>query len=541
MKIRHQLVSLLVVTIAALIGLSVLSFLQLKRTAELTRDLTDRAIPALAAANELRSRVVLYNETTVSAFRAPDLFSTAELRERLQSGHAQIAQRVSEQLAYTSDPTQLGLIGQIRESLQNYVEAGEQALAFVGGDQVELAQAVISGNAEPHIREIEQVLETLLVEKGRSRDEAVRALETAQKDARTLMGIALAVTVLLLLILGVRLYRRIVGPLRVMEAKMHAIATDLDFTQRVPVGRDDELGQAVRTFNMLMEAVSAALGEMAAVIRDNEVIAHEMQRSATEVSRIADEGKGSTVEIRGAARAVHDQIEQIETATNTAGELAASSRERAMTSSEATGRTVEDINALAASVGAAADRVYAMESVGASISTLVGEIRDIADQTNLLALNAAIEAARAGESGRGFAVVADEVRKLAERVTSATRAITEQVSAINTTSAESTTLIRRVEADLRRNIALAAQAKSAMDEVRASSLKVTAVVGDIGGQVQAGYLSGSDILRRSDTIAGLMAEAADTAATTSALADNMRQMSARMLSIVHRFRVGLPG
>ena len=31
-----------------------------------------------------------------------------------------------------------------------------------------------------------------------------------------------------------------------------------------------------------------------------------------EVSRIADEGKGSTVEICGAARAVHDQIEQIE-------------------------------------------------------------------------------------------------------------------------------------------------------------------------------------------------------------------------------------
>ena len=541
MKIRHQLVALLVVAIAALIGLSALSLLQLKRTSELTRDLTDRAIPALAAANELRSRIVLYNEATVSAFRALDQFSVAELRGRLQAGEAQVAQRVAEQLDYTSDPKQLGLISQIRESLQQYVEAAEQALAFVDGGQAALAQAVMSGNAEPHIQEIEQVLETLLVEKGRSRDEALGALEKAQNDARTLMGTALAVTLLLLLVLGLRLYRRIVGPLRTMEARMRAIATNLDFTQRVPVVRDDELGQAVGTFNLLMEAVSSALGEMAAVIRDNEVIAHEMQRSATEVSRIADEGKGATVEIRGAAQAVHDQIEQIEMATNTAGQLAASSRESAVASSEATGRTVEDINALAASVGAAADQVYAMESVGASISTLVGEVRDIADQTNLLALNAAIEAARAGETGRGFAVVADEVRKLAERVTSATRAITEQVSAINTTSAESTTLIRRVEADLRRNIELAAQAKSAMDEVRASSLKVTAVVGDIGGQVEAGYLSGSDILRRSDTIAGLMAEAADTAATTSALADNMRQMSARMLAIVHRFRVGLPG
>ncbi|MFI5892032.1 methyl-accepting chemotaxis protein [Actinoplanes sp. NPDC051513] len=80
--------------------------------------------------------------------------------------------------------------------------------------------------------------------------------------------------------------------------------------------------------------------------------------------------------------------------------------------------------------------VTALGEASNSIGDVIKVITSIADQTNLLALNATIEAARAGEIGKGFAVVAGEVKELARETAEATKRVSEQIAALQS-SAES--------------------------------------------------------------------------------------------------------
>ena len=90
-------------------------------------------------------------------------------------------------------------------------------------------------------------------------------------------------------------------------------------------------------------------------------------------------------------------------------------------------------------VGRASDMtgdVSSLNDASAAIGDVIQIISSIADQTNLLALNATIEAARAGEIGKGFAVVAGEVKELARETAEATKKVSEQIAALQS-SAES--------------------------------------------------------------------------------------------------------
>jgi methyl-accepting chemotaxis protein len=216
------------------------------------------------------------------------------------------------------------------------------------------------------------------------------------------LGAAVVVTVLVLGGLMIRLYRNIVVPLRAMEGTMGRIAESLDFTQRVPFQRRDEIGQSIEAFNALVNTLQTSLGAMVEIIRCNETASVEMHQSAAVVARIASEGSASSKRIQRAVQAIQTHIRDIDQGSREAGRITEESGRTARSRSEIIQETAEQISALSRRVDTAADQVFALAAQISEVEGVVSEIRKIADQTNLLALNAAIEAARAGMRGGAF-------------------------------------------------------------------------------------------------------------------------------------------
>ncbi|MDD2948657.1 MAG: methyl-accepting chemotaxis protein, partial [Rugosibacter sp.] len=444
MSIRHFLAVLVCVAAAALLALGGVSFFQFHQIKGLTRNLTERAIPSLLATAEIDSDLKALQLSGVNMVNAPDPSIAQQMAEKLKTQRTVLQQRLSEQLKMAGSETQIKLVKQAQDGLKDYYEALDQVTALSLADQRLLADATLSGNAGPYLQELEQILETLRVEKRRSKDSAVASIDSGMQRTMLVLGVSTAIAVLVLVVLGFNLYRKISRPLREMETTMAEIAHRLDFTRRVDVSGKDEISRSIQAFNALIDTLQASFSEMVRVIRSNEAAAIDMHQSAVALAQVASQGSASSSEIHQAIRKIQMQIDDIHQGTLEAGSLTEVSGQQAISNGRVIRETVARIHVLSGNVESVAQRVYAMAEAGERIGGLVNEVSGIAEQTNLLALNAAIEAARAGEAGRGFAVVADEVRKLAERVATTTRSIAQHVDEINTTSKISAELMHQV-------------------------------------------------------------------------------------------------
>jgi methyl-accepting chemotaxis protein len=202
---------------------------------------------------------------------------------------------------------------------------------------------------------------------------------------------------------------------------------DGDLTQRLPGGRNDELGRLSSGFNRFLDKLQPIIGEV-------QTTAQHTRTSADRSALIAKEINAG----------MHRQYQQVEQAATALHQISASAQEVARNSSRAAeaataaeqasqhglevfGKTTDCIARLDHGVELTLKDIQALADSSKQIGQVLDVICSIAEQTNLLALNAAIEAARAGEQGRGFAVVADEVRHLASHTQNSVGKIREVV------------------------------------------------------------------------------------------------------------------
>jgi len=228
-------------------------------------------------------------------------------------------------------------------------------------------------------------------------------------------------TIGLIGVLGWYLSREIARSANDMVLRVNEMASGAgDLTARVPIQRNDELGQLATGINALigkihslvtkvressLQVLSAA-SQIAATTRQQEATVQSLSSSTTEIAAAVREISATGKELSGTMGEVNNRADH-------AAELAAGGRER-LAGMEQTMRQLVD------STASVSSKLAVIREKADNITQVVTTITKVADQTNLLSINAAIEAEKAGEYGRGFLVVAREIRRLADQTAVAT-------------------------------------------------------------------------------------------------------------------------
>jgi methyl-accepting chemotaxis protein len=199
------------------------------------------------------------------------------------------------------------------------------------------------------------------------------------------------------------------------------------FDVRVDVSSQDEIGEIVNGFNMMIDTLQELFEEVRTGVKNLLGVAGNLSTFSHELVETVGEQRAHVTNISAATNEATVMINEIsENLAMTVG----FSKEIDDNASQTDDQIYHSVQAMNQSSEGMSKTVKLMEDLtiqSKEISSILSIIGKIAQQTNLLSLNATVEAARAGKHGRGFAVVAGEVKELAARTAKATQEIEDMV------------------------------------------------------------------------------------------------------------------
>lgn len=255
MTVRQRIILLLVLTFAALGSIGGFALYQSKKGAREVRSVTEGVVPSTIQSVELMGQLKDIQIATLSMVAAPDKEAAQRAHEKLSLHKASLEKALQDQAEHADSHAQRGIVKEAQDSLSNYFAAIDDTANFKLAGQQDLAEATMAATVDQYLREQGLLLDALQLEKRRSKDEAIEALNQNLMDTSATLAAVTVVSVLGLAFIGYLLYRQIIHPIGEMEAKMTAIATSQDFTHRVPVTRQDEIGRSLMAFNTMVEKI----------------------------------------------------------------------------------------------------------------------------------------------------------------------------------------------------------------------------------------------------------------------------------------------
>ncbi len=358
---------------------------------------------------------------------------------------------------------------------------------------------------------------------------------TARKAVVVSVGVMLMALVLALL--GVIwLVRTITGPIKQLVGALEATSSG-DFSRRLNIERQDELGILVNGYNRMADELAAIVGqvqksaiqvgsavtEIAAGTKEQEATAVEVTATATEISATSRQIATTSKELLKTMNEVSAMAEKSVVLTSD-GQTGLSKMEGTM------GRVMEATDAINA-------KLAVLNEKAGNISKVTTTITKVADQTNLLSLNAAIEAEKAGEYGRGFAVVATEIRRLADQTAVASYDIEVIVKEIQSAVSASVMGMNKFSEESRRGLEeirqVGGQLSQVIEQVQTLAPRFEAVNEGMRSQTTGG----EQITDAFAQLTEAMQQATDAIRQSNVAIDDVRQVANGLSSGVSRFKL----
>ena len=278
MTIRHRITLLVVLMLVALSAIGGYAVYQTRGSAADVRQVTQGVVPSALASADLVSQVKDVQLATMTLVYAPDANMVEQAQKELGTKEKSLREALDVQAKAAASHAQEGLVTQARDSLANYFSAINDTAKMKAEGKNDLAQAYLFANVAQYRDELEGIVETLRIEKNRQKDEAIDALNTGLATTTTAIGSASGAAILVLIAIGLLLYRQITRPLSRMQVMMSEIASSQDFTRRVPVGRMDEIGHSIVAFNGMIEKIQQSSAQLKQKTADIQAMLQNMQQ-----------------------------------------------------------------------------------------------------------------------------------------------------------------------------------------------------------------------------------------------------------------------